>query len=187
MPLLFPACATTPVETFRTPANATVDEAFVRSDADFSRYRKLRIVPLEVYFSEGQGLPNPEVVDRIRGIFRASFLEAIGDDYPLVDAAGPDVLGVRGSLVDLKHSPAVGTLPLQGRSARLVANGQLTFFMELTDSETGRVLARAADREEPPTTPEITELDAAWAATEREARRWAGLFRGFLDRNLTRP
>lgn len=181
------SCVHTEVETFRSPANSRVDEAFVKSGVDFSRYRALKAAPLEIYFYEGEGQPAPEVAERIRTIFREAFLQALGDDYRLVSEAGPDVLGVRASLVDLKHSSALGALPVKGRAARLVANGQLTFFMELTDSVSGEVLARAADQEKPPAEPQVTELDAAWAATEREARRWAGLFRGFLDDSLGRP
>jgi hypothetical protein len=91
---------------------------------------------------------------------------------------------VRASLVDLKHSPVLGTLPVSGRAARLVANGQLTFFMELTDTRTGRVLARAADREKAPAAPVVMDEAQAWAQSEAAARRWAEMFRAFLDENL---
>ena len=178
------ACTSTEVETFSSPAERSVDQAFVKSGTDFSRFKRLRAAPLEIYFYEGQGQPSAEVVERIRGIFRSAFLDAIGDDYALVEEAGADVLGVRASLVDLRHSQALGALPVKGRAARLVANGQLTFFMELTDSVSGQVLARAGDRERPPAAPSVTDLDESWAVTEREARRWAALFRDFLDKNL---
>ena len=38
----------------------------------------------------------------MRDIFRTAFLEAIGDDYPVVTESGPDVLKVRASLIDLR-------------------------------------------------------------------------------------
>lgn len=182
--LLLTACSTTEVETFRQPAVSRVDDAWLSSDAEFTRYRSLYIVPLEIYFYEGMGQPSPEVVARIRDIFRSAFLNVIGDDYVIVDQPSPDALGVRGSLVDLKHSQALGSLPVTGRAARLVANGQLTFFMELTDSQTGEVLARAADQEKEPSQPRPMTDESVWLETESAAQRWATLFRAFLDENL---
>ncbi|MDJ0929259.1 MAG: DUF3313 family protein [Gammaproteobacteria bacterium] len=180
------SCTQTTVETFRKPAESRADDAYFKSGVDFGRFSKLKPVALEIYFYEGQGQPGPETVARIRRIFREAFLAEIGDDYPIVDAAGPDVLGVRASLVDLKHTQALGSLPVKGRAARLVANGQLTFFMELTDTETGEVLARAADQEKAPAEPLGMSEDRVWVETEVQAKRWAGMFRDFLDENLNR-
>ena len=97
----------------------------------------------------------------------------------------PDVLGVRASLVDLKLAPALGGLPVKGRAAALVANGQLTFFMELTDSQSGEVIGRAADQEKPADDQVAVASGATqWVETEAAARRWAAMFRDFLDRRL---
>ncbi|MGI9331412.1 MAG: DUF3313 family protein [Gammaproteobacteria bacterium] len=176
----------TTVETLRVPAKSRVDEAYLKPDVDFSGYRRLQAAPLEIYFYQGMGEPDPAVAERIRAIFRRVFLAAIGDDYPLSDEPAPDVLAVRASLLDLKHSPVMGKLPVQGRAARLAANGQLTFFMELRDSVSGELLARAADQEKPPAPGEVMSDIDAWAQTERAATRWAGLFRDFLDENFAR-
>ena len=184
--LVLAGCTKTTVETFRKPAESRVDDAYFKAGANFGRFKRLKLAPLEIYFFEGQGQPRPETVERIHQIFRAAFLDAIGDDYPVVEQAGPDVLGVRASLVDLKHSQALGSLPVKGRAARLVANGQLTFFMELTDSVTGEVLARAADREKAPAEPLGLTEERVWIETEIQAKRWAGMFRDFLDENLNR-
>lgn len=184
--LLFVAgCVETTVESFRRVPESRADEAFVKPGVDFSRYRQLQAVPLEIYYYEGQQPPLAEDLDRVRSIFREAFLEAIGDDYQLVQEAGPDVLGVRASLVDLKLSPALGTLPVKGRAAHLVANGELTFFMELTDSVSGEVLARAADQEKSPMTAAASG-GREWEETEVAAQRWAAMFRAFLDENLAR-
>jgi len=178
------ACVRTEVETFRK-VPSTADEAFVKAGVDFTRYRRLQPFPLEIYYYEGQGEPDPADLERIRQIFREAFLAAIGDDYELVDKPAPDVLGVRASLVDLKLSPALGELPVKGRAAALVANGQLTFFMELTDSQSGEVLGRAADQEKPADDHIVVASQVIqWAETEAAARRWAAMFRDFLDRRL---
>ncbi len=184
--LAMSACVKTTVSTYRKVPESRVDEAFISPNADFSRYRRLLPVPLEIYYYEGQAEPDPADLERVRRIFREAFLAAIGDDYELVDQPGPDALGVRASLVDLKLSPAIGTLPIRGRAASLVANGELTFFMELTDSVSGEVLARAADQEKASTDISYEGTDRSWAETEAAARRWAGMFRDFLNENLSR-
>jgi hypothetical protein len=177
-------CVRTEVDTFRK-VPSTADEAFVKRGVNFTRYRRLQPYPLEIYYYKGQGEPNPADLERIRGIFREAFLAAIGDDYELVDKPGSDVLGVRASLVDLKLSSAQGELPVKGRAAALVANGQLTFFMEVTDSRSGEVLGRAADRERPADESlAVTGSQLQWVQTEAAARRWAAMFRDFLDRRL---
>ena len=140
--------------------------------------------PLEIYYPEGPVEPHSEDIERLRQIFRDAFLTAIGSDYELVDEPGPDVLGVRASLVDLELTPFTGTLPVKGRAASLIAEGQLSFFMELTDSQTGEVLARAGDQEKTATEIEAVATDRHWRQADAAAKRWAQMFRDFLDESL---
>ena len=179
-------CVQATVDTYRKVPDSQVDSAYVKPGVDFSRYRKLQPVPLEIYYYEGQAEPDPSDLVRIRRIFRTAFLTAIGDDYALVEESGPDVLHVRASLVDLELSPVPGEMPFKGRAAALIAEGHLTFFMELSDSLSGEVLARAADQEKDAGPVGVATMDRDWTRTEAAAERWAGLFRGFLDQNLGR-
>jgi hypothetical protein len=179
-------CVQTTVDTYRKVPDSKVDSAYVKPGVDFSRYRKLQPVPLEIYYYEGQVEPDPADLVRIRQIFRAAFLEKIGDDYLLADESGPDVLHVRASLVDLELSPVPGEMPIKGLAAALIAAGHLTFFMELSDSLSGEVLVRAADQEKDAGPVGVTTMDRDWSRTEVAAERWAGLFRDFLDQNLGR-
>jgi len=178
-------CVQTTVERYVKVPESRVDSAYVKQGVDFSRYRKLQPAPLEIYYYEGQPAPDPEDLARLRQIFRDAFLSAIGDDYEIVQEPGPDVLGVRATLVDLEQSTGVGTLPISGRAAALVAAGHLSFFMELTDSETGEVLGRAGDEEKD--VQQVLTFDAQrdWGRAEVAAQRWARLFRDFLDDNLS--
>jgi hypothetical protein len=59
--------------------------------------------------------------------------------------------------------------------------GSLLFLMELKDSGTGAVLARAGDSQ---SAPRFAAGDTDWTAVEAAAQHWAALFRNFLDRNL---
>ena len=175
-------CATTTVDTYYAVQNPVVDEAFVKPDVDWSVYRSLRADPLNIVYVEGDEQPDPEDLERIRGYFRGAFLTALGDDYKIVTAPGPDVLDVHADLIDLKvNSPGLGELPFKKRLQSLVAKGQLTFVMELRDSVTREVLARAADQEKPSAG---TEGESSWDEVERAAERWASLFRNWLDENL---
>ena len=60
-------------------------------------------------------------------------------------------------------------------------NYQLTFLMEIIDSESGDVLARAGDRTWTSSSGGDSE---EWAEVERAAKYWAGLFRNWLDKSL---
>ncbi len=178
-------CVTeTTVERYVKVPESRVDSAYIKPGTDFSRFRKLKPAPLEIYYYEGQAAPDPEDLARLRKIFREAFLAAIGDDYPIVDVAGPDVLGVRATVVDLEQSADVGDLPISGRAAALVAAGHLSFFMELSDSQTGEVLGRAGDEEKDVEPVVAFDAQRDWGRAEKAAQRWAQLFRDFLDENL---
>lgn len=186
--LLLAACVKTTVDTYRSVPDSRADSAYVKPGVDFTRYTRLQAVPLEIYFDDSMGAPDPTDLARIRQIFREAFLGKIGDDYEIVDAPGPDVLHVRGSLVDLELTSVPDDLPVKGRAASLIASGHLSFFMELADSESGEVLARAGDQDQEEAAPRIAGSDAArdWSQTEQAAERWAQMFRDFLDDNLGR-
>jgi hypothetical protein len=173
------ACVTTTVDTYYRVPDTDVDQAYLRPGVDFSKYSELYAYPMEVYYLEGEGSPGKAEVEQIRDVFHAAFLDAIEDAYPVVPKPAAKALGVRASLVDLKANQTADDLP-PGLEV-LVSGGHLTFLMELIDSKSGTVLARAADQERE--TGDAGELEGMDAAAER----WAGLFRQFLDKNLSRP
>jgi hypothetical protein len=178
------ACSDTViVEPFYRPESARVEQSFVSPDADFSRYTKLLAQPLEIYYPDNAPAPAEGDLDRLRQIFREAFLTELGDDYEIVQDPGPEVLTVLAQIIDLKVTGALGTYEPNGRLQYLVTKGQLTFLMELRDSQSDRVLARAGETEDGGTT-SLTEAEASWAEVEVAAQRWAGLFRSWLDDNL---
>lgn len=176
-------CTTTTVETFYAVQNPDIDQAFVKPGTDWSTYDALlQAGPLNIVYVEGNEEPDPADLARIRSSFREAFYGAIADDYEVVDAPGPNVLAVRADLIDLKiNDPGLQALPFNSRLRSLVAKGQLTFIMELRDSQTGEVLARAADQEKPDGS---SAGESSWDEVEASAQRWASLFRKFLDENL---
>jgi hypothetical protein len=64
--------------------------------------------------------------------------------------------------------------------------GSLVFLMELKDSQTGDILARAADSAQTPTFATATGTETDWSSVEQAAQHWARLFREFLDSNMAR-
>ena len=181
---LLVGCSTTEVVSYQRVAGSTVDEAYIKPGADFSRYTRLYAHPLEIYYREGAGAPTEDDLSRMRSIFRKAFLSRIEGDYEIVTAPAADALGVRASLVDLQNSVGGADVPVDGHLRMLVANGQLTFLMELSDSVSGDVLARAADRDRAKDADPSVSNSADWDKAEAAAARWAGLFRKFLDDNL---
>ncbi|MCP4001971.1 MAG: DUF3313 domain-containing protein [Gammaproteobacteria bacterium] len=175
------------MHTYERVQGARVDEAYLSPGTDFSRYSQLYAMPLEIYYAKGEGAPTEEDLQRMRSIFRNAFLNAIANDYPIVNKPAKNALGVRASLVDFKSGPVSGDLPIQGRLRALVANGSLTFLMELSDSASGKVLARAADQEKHANEACVpADCKAGWQQAEESAAYWAQLFRQFLDENLGR-
>jgi len=183
---LLAGCSTTQIDSYERVPESRVDEAYAKPGVDFSLYTRLYAVPLEIYYHEGEGAPTPDDLERMRGIFRAAFLAALAGDYEIVTEPAPDALGVRASLVDLQKAAASAEIPVEGRLRSLVGNGQLTFLMELSDSVSGEVLARAADRDQAVVEQAANTDSSDWAQANAAAARWAAIFRGFLDDNLGR-
>jgi len=173
-------CTRTVVTSFERRSSDAVEYAYVNTEADFGRYDKLTTEGLQIYYPDAAE-PAAADLDRIRASFRRAFLDAIGDDYKVVDEPGPDVLEVRAQLIDMKIIGETGDYEASGLLRDIVARGELTFVMELVDSQSGTVLARAGDQTRDARRPGET---AAWEEVDRAAGYWAGLFRDWLDRSL---
>jgi hypothetical protein len=179
------ACTKTIVTgSFNRVPNTAVEYAYVNEQADFSQYTKLMNGGLEIYYPEGEESPDPADLERIRGYFRDAFAAAIGDDYEVVSEPGPGILKVSGQVIDMKMTSGGATFDPSGRLRDVVAHGELTFLMEMSDSVSGQVLARAGDKS---TDISADKDDATWEDVRRAAEYWAGLFRNWLDNSLGNP
>jgi hypothetical protein len=169
------------VGSFDRVPNTAVEYAYINEQADFSRYTKLMNGGLEIYYPESEDAPDPADIERIRVYFRDAFTAAVGNDYEVVAEPGPDVLKVSGQVIDMKMTSGGTVMDMSGRLRDIVAHGELTFLMEMSDSVTGQVLARAGDK-----SGDISaeKDDATWDDVRRAAEYWAGLFRNWLDNYL---
>lgn len=182
--LLFIACTTVTTQSFKVNKNSKVESSQIAVGADFGKYDRLTADGMGIFFPK-DAAPSKEDQQRTRQIFRIAFLDEL-QGYTIAESKGPTTLEVRPSLIDYRQSSG-GDAHLVRRDLRDIANpGSLVFLMELVDSESGEVLARAADSASVPgfSTGDNTITD--WDAIQSAAERWAELFRIFLDENLNK-
>ena len=177
--------------------NSRVDSAWVRPDVNFSNYDKLMLVGTgikyrsvrelnRIYLSNLDGFPldaeqRESLQTMVRDIFTRGIAES--DRFAIVPEPGPETLTVTGSLIDVVSfvPPRQGQVDqIRSIVARL---GEATLVLELSDSVSGQVLARATDKR-------IIESDRGDIlisetitrfALESELNRWAGLIRNGLE------
>ena len=180
--LLLSACTTTTTQSFNVSKNANVEAARIATDADFSKYNELIADDMGIFFPQ-DATPSAGDQEKLRQIFRAAFLAEL-TEYTLVDQSGPNVMRVQATLVDFRGA-TYADLPLVRRELRDIAKpGALLFLMEFKDSESDRILARAADSAAAPKFATSSGETTDWSSVETAAQHWAGLFRQFLDDNL---
>ena len=179
------ACSTTEVQSYNVPKNRTVESAKIAADADFSKYDRILAEDMGIYYSPSASVSQEDLA-RLRKAFHDAFADEL-QGYKIVQKPGPSTMTVEASLIDLRGTSG-NDLPTLRRDIQQVARtGSLVFLMELKDSVTGRVLARAADSAKAPAIATSEGIETDWQAVDKAARHWASLFRNFLDNNLRPP
>jgi len=176
------ACTTVESQSFQVNTSSTVESSQVATNADFSRYDRLHAVDMGIFFPEGSQSP-PEDVQKIRDIFRNAFLGEL-DDYVIVTEAGPGAMTVQATLIDFRNAGNESVMSVRSELRDMAAPGKILFMMEMRDSVTDAVLARAADSAQTPTIATADGTETDWASVEDAAQHWASLFRAFLDENF---
>lgn len=176
------ACTTVETQSFQVNTSSAVESSQVATNADFSRYNRLHAVDMGVFFPEGSFTP-PEDVQRIRDIFRTAFLGQLGD-YVIVTEPGPGAMTVQATLVDFRSATTLDVMAVRTELRDMASPGKILFMMEMRDSVSDRVLARAADSAKTPTIADEEGETTNWTSVEDAAEHWASLFRAFLDENF---
>lgn len=176
------------------------DEAWARPGIDLTQYSKIMLQGAGIEYRPGgesgrswssrsRGGPY-EVTEQQKQRFRALvaevFLEELAESehFTIVTEVGPDVLLIRGALLDV-----VSWVPEDppGRGAVFISKvGEATLVLELRDSITEAVLARAVDRRAAEThgfAGDMAKSDRVsnQADVKRVVRFWARLLRERLD------
>ena len=178
----------------------TADKAWARPDMDLSQYSKIRLQGAGIEYRPGgeagrtwsarsRGGPyevTEKQKERLRAVVAEAFLDELGksEKYTLVNESGPDVLVVRGALLDVVSY--VPPEPVGGRSTVYLSSvGEATLVIEIRDSITDAVLVRAVDRRAAEQMGGTMLMDSNrvtnTAQVRRLAKRWASLLRTRLD------
>jgi hypothetical protein len=174
--------------------------AYIKPDVDFSRYDRFMILDCYVAFKEDWqrdhnrdhrslgGRVSDKDMERIRNAmaeaFREVFVEELteNDGYELVDEPAAGALLIRPAIIDLVAT-APDTLS-SGRSYTFVDSaGAATLYIELYDSVSGEILARAIDRKADRShgTLQWANRASGRADAKRILRTWAGWLRERMD------
>jgi hypothetical protein len=171
---------------------SVADKVWVKPDLDLTGYTKLMVAPAGVAYrklepvsrfqadSESEFPVQEENKARFEEIIKEEFTEELEklERYDVVTEAGPDVLLLVGGLIDV-----VSFVPPDLESAKygrggvyLESVGSAVLVIELRDSQSGEVLARAADGRaaESPFAFEANSV-TVWSEVRRLAQYWAGL------------
>ena len=167
-------------------------KVWIRPGLDLSRYTKIWPQSAGIQFRPVEGTSRRQsefpvsdtARERLRSIMSDAFQTQLAqlERYEIVDAAGPDVMTVRGALLDV-----VSFVPPErtGRSDVFISTvGAMTFVVELRDSESNAVIVRTADRraaQRPGNTLQQSNRVTNQAEVRRLAQRWAIWLREGLD------
>lgn len=179
--------------------DSKVAAAYVDPEADFSGYNKIMILDCYVAFKKNWQRDHKRAgsnisvsssdMEKIKAgvaeLFREVFTEKLGGDggYEIVEAAGEDVLLVRPAIIDLDVT-APDTMSAGRTSTYTASSGAATIYIELYDSVSGDILARAADRKAAERMGgQITYTNRVTnkADAKRMLGAWADLLRARLD------
>ena len=178
------ACATVETQSFVVQKGARVESAQIAVGADFSKYDRLQAADMGIFFPASTTM-RPEDEQRLRQSFRQAFLGEL-EGYTITREPGPTTMKVEASLIDLRGPAGAGSALQSMRSdlRDLATAGSLVFLMEMRDSQTDEVLARAADSAKAPAIGTSPDSETDWQGVDAASAHWARLFREFLDRNL---
>ena len=179
--------------------HSRASQAWARPDFDISGYTKIWLVGAGVEYRQVKDKGRSSIAtrsgsgpyfidDAARKKFEKNVSEVFAEEmaksqrFEIVDGPGPDVLMVRGGLLDV-----ISYVPPQpmGRSeVYLRSVGEATLVLELRDSETSTILARSIDRR----AAEQAGGELQWSSSvttaaeaRRLIRRWAVQLREALD------
>ena len=172
-----------------------MDIASVRPGAEFGRYDRVLLEPIEVEFAPEweplrPGSPfslSERDLEKLRqdvaDPLRESFVKTIGQGgkYPLAGEPGPGVLRIRLRVSDVRlNAPDLEATARSEQWAR--SAGEMTLVAELVDAESGALLGRIIDRWIDPDGPlqRYTWVDNN-LAIGRAAEEWAQAIRRQLE------
>jgi len=170
---------------------------YIEPGADFSIYHKVMLLEPYVAFKKNwQRDQNRSSVhrittsdmekmkERLKTEFQAVFIEVLeaNDGYPVVEAAGEDVLLLRPAIINLDaRAPDIQRAGVSQTYAE--SAGEMTLYLEVYDSVTGDLIGKALDRKMDRRTGYLTWQTSVTnkQAANRILSSWAQVLRDGLD------
>lgn len=186
-----PPPATTP-DGLELVKNSKLNLVYRRPGVDMAGYTKILLDPVEVAFKKQWTRDFRQVSkhdrERIRSElakeFQVIFIEELESKggYQVVNEPGEDVLRVTAGIFDL-YINAPDTMSAGRSRTYALSTGEATLGAELTDSESGAVIARAADHVRARESVTMQWITRSQNRTDARAmlRRWATALREGLD------
>ena len=144
--------------------NSVMALGYMKPDMDLRGYTAIMLDPVTVAYQRDPGnrrttqsaggdrnfALTPTQMEDFKSLFQDAVVEALSGDggYRIVDTPGPDVLRITTELLDL--IVRVPTRQTGGRGTTSAQSfGVVTLVLEARDSQSGEILARAAERRDP--------------------------------------
>jgi hypothetical protein len=178
--------------------NSRADVAWARPNVDLTQYSKIMLEGVGVEYRPGgesgrsylarTTKSHYEVTEKQKAGFEATMRDAFIEElarskhFTIVNEPGPDVLLIRGGLLDVVSY--VPPEPVGARSDVYLSRvAEATLVLELRDSITEAILARAVDRRAAEQVAGMTMSNRVQNRTEvrRLAQTWARMLREQLD------
>lgn len=177
-------------------SNSRADAAWARPDMDIGAYNKIMLQGVGVQYRPGGAQRSsrvgrkaeyyqatPQQKERFEGVFAEKFREELAKStqFTIVSEAGPDVLLIKGGLIDVvSHVP-----PDQpGRHEIFLDKiGEATLVLEISDSVSKAVIARVVDRRAAADVKDGFQRSNR-AINTAEVRRLAGIWARILREQL---
>lgn len=175
----------------------TADQAWARPGSDLSQYTKIMLQSVGIEYRPGgesgrlssvrSRADHFEITDaqkeRLKSVVRDAFLVELGqsEHFTVVDEPGPDVLLIRGALLDVVSY--VPPEPIGRSEIYLSSVGEATLVLEIRDAVSEAIIARAVDRRAAEDSFGFRESNRVNNISEvrRLAKTWARLLRERLD------
>jgi hypothetical protein len=174
-----------------------LDHVYKLAEADFSGYKRVRLDPIEVEFdknwkpnqnerSSSRRLTNEDIAKIKKALaeeFRKVFTEELTKNgYPVVEESNDDVLRVSAAIVNL-YITAPEKMSAGRSRTYTTSAGHMTLVVELRDSVTGKLMARAVDSVQGRDTGNfmVTNSVTNMSSARTALSKWAVVLREGLD------